>query len=73
MNPGNGFRWRLQRAFSRCSPLHDETGYRARTPLNLYFDLSRLADPIQLHGFNRHAQQLFPFLVSGRLRAPDRR
>jgi hypothetical protein len=56
VNPGNGFLWRFQRALSRCSPHYAETRYRARTPTNLHLDLPRLAAPIHLHGFDRHAQ-----------------
>jgi Resolvase, N terminal domain len=56
VNPGNGFFWRFQRALSRCSPLYGKTRYRARTPTNLHLDLPRLAAPIHLHGFDRHAQ-----------------
>jgi hypothetical protein len=56
VNPGNGFLWCFQRALSRCSPLYAETRYHARTPTNLHLDLPRLAAPIHLHGFDRHAQ-----------------
>lgn len=56
VNPGNGFFWRFQRALSRCNPLYAETRYRARTPTNLHLDVPRLAAPIHLHRFDRHAQ-----------------
>jgi hypothetical protein len=54
MNPGNGFFWRFQRAFPRCSPLYVEARYGARAPTNLHLHLPRLAAPIHLHGFDRH-------------------
>lgn len=56
VNPGNGFLWRFQRALPRRSPLYAETRYRARTPTNLHLDRPRLAPPIHLHRFDRHAQ-----------------
>ena len=48
VNPGNGFLWSLQRAFSRLSPFHPQTEYRARAPTNLHFDLPCFANPIPL-------------------------
>ena len=54
VNPGNGFFWLFERAFSRCSPLYVEACYRARTPTYLHLDLPRLAAPIHLHRFDRH-------------------
>jgi hypothetical protein len=54
VNPQNSFLGRLQRAFPWGSPLRDVIGYRARAPMNLDFDLPGLADPILLHGLDRH-------------------
>jgi hypothetical protein len=56
VNPGNGFFWRFQRALSGSCPLYAEARYRGRTPTNLHLDPPRLAAPIHLYGFDRHAQ-----------------
>ena len=55
VNSGNGFGGRLERAFSGFRPIHAQAGDRAGAPANLHFDLSDLADSIQLHGFDRHS------------------
>jgi Resolvase, N terminal domain len=56
VNLRNCFLRSFQRALARRRPLHDLAGYRPGPPMNLYFDLPGLALPIQLHGFDRHAQ-----------------
>src|SRR5215470_11192408 len=66
VNLFDSFFGRLQRAFPRGWPLHDMLGDRARAPMNLDFNLSRLSDSIQLYGFDRHAQELLPLPVRGR-------